>query len=110
MDITRIIEIIVPLVTAVLGASGLWAWLQSKSSHRHAEDDLLVGVARSQIISMGRYYIERGYILINEYDDFYNYLYKPYTDIGGNGLARRIFEAVEDLPMLPKGSDGRKDI
>ena len=38
----------------------------------------------------------------------YNYLYKPYTNAGGNGLAKKVFEEVEDLPMLPKGSDGRK--
>lgn len=78
--------------------------------HRSQRDDLLIGVARSQIITLGRYYIERGYILIDEYDDFYNYLYKPYVEMGGNGLGRRIFEEVEDLPMLPKGSDGRKEL
>ena len=110
MDVGRFIEVLLPLVSAVLGGSGIWAWLQSRSAKNHAEDDLLIGVARSQIISLGRYYIERGYILIDEYDDFYNYLYKPYIDMGGNGLGRRIFEEVEDLPMLPKGSDGRTDI
>lgn len=108
MDLTKAAELAGPIVSALLGGSGIWAWLQSKSVKNHAINDLLLGVARSQIIMLGRYYIERGYILIDEYDDFYNYLYRPYKEAGGNGLGRRIFEEVEDLPMLPKGSDGRR--
>nr|DAE91290.1 MAG TPA: holin protein [Caudoviricetes sp.] len=98
----------IPIVTAFLGGSGVWAWIQTKTNKNKAEDNLILGVARYQIISLGRYYIDRGYILIDEYDDFYNSLYEPYLKFGGNGLAKKIFEEVEDLPMLPKGSDGRK--
>lgn len=108
MDLTKVAELAGPIVSAILGGSGIWAWMQSKASKHKIEDDLLVGVARTQIVTLGRYYIERGYILIDEYDEFYNHLYKPYAEMGGNGLGKRIFEEVEDLPMLPKGSDGRR--
>lgn len=108
MDVGRIAEIVLPLAVSIFGSTGLWAWLQAKNIKHDAAADLLIGVARSQIIALGRFYIERGYILIDEYDDLYNYLYKPYTNAGGNGLAKKVFEEVEDLPMLPKGSDRRK--
>lgn len=108
MDLTKTAEFAATIITAVLGGSGVWAWMQSRASKHHAVDDLIIGIARTQIITLGRYYIERGYILIDEYDDFYNYLYKPYVEMGGNGLGERVFEEVEDLPMLPKSSDGRK--
>ena len=110
MDLTKAAELAGSIVSALIGSSGLWVWLQSRSSKHHAVNDLIVGIARIQIVTLGRYYLERGYILIDEYDDFYNYLYKPYIELGGNGLGKRIFEEVEDLPMLPKGSDGRKEI
>lgn len=109
MDLTKATEVAGPMISALLGGSGLWVWLQSRASKHHAVDDLILGIARTQIITLGRYYLERGYILIDEYDDFYNCLYKPYIEMGGNGLGKRIFEEVEDLPMLPKGSDGRKE-
>ena len=35
--------------------------------------------------------------------------YQIYSDLGGNGLARRIFEQVDKLPMMPNGIDGRKN-
>lgn len=110
MDLTKAAELAGSMVSALIGGSGLWVWLQSRSSKHHAVNDLIVGIARIQIVTLGRYYLERGYILIDEYDDFYNYLYKPYIELGGNGLGKRIFEEVEGLPMLPKGSDGRKEI
>lgn len=110
MDLTKAAELAGSMVSALIGGSGLWVWLQSRSSKHHAVNDLIVGIARIQIVTLGQYYLERGYILIDEYDDFYNYLYKPYVELGGNGLGKRIFEEVEDLPMLPKGSDGRKEI
>jgi hypothetical protein len=38
---------------------------------------------------------------MDEYEE-YEAEYQVYSNLGGNGLARRIFEQVDDLPMLPK--------
>ena len=35
----------------------------------------------------------------SEYDNLYNYLYKPYKSLGGNGSAERIMEEVKKLPI-----------
>jgi hypothetical protein len=44
-------------------------------------------------------YLDRGYILKDEYDDLVKYLYKPYSAFGGNGLAEKVFEEVKELPI-----------
>ena len=108
MDLTKIAEFSSPLLSALLGGSGLWAFVKSKTDRNATEDELLLVLVRTRIIEEGERYLERGYILSGEYADFYEELYKPYKSMGGNGLAQHIFERIEKLPMLPDGSEGRK--
>lgn len=104
MDLTKIADIANPAVTALLGSSGIWMWVKTKTDRNNSEDRLLLSVARSQLVEQGRKYIKRGYITMDEYEE-YEYHYKLYSNLGGNGLARRIFEQVDDLPMMPNGID-----
>ena len=108
MDLTKIAEMANPAVTALLGSSGIWMWVKTKSDRNNSEDRLLLAVARSQLVEQGREYLKRGYITMDEYEE-YEDNYKLYSDLGGNGLARRIFEQVDDLPMMPNSIDGRKN-
>lgn len=108
MDLTKIAEMANPAVTALLGGSGIWAWAKAKADHNNNAAKLLLSVSRNQLIMLGRGYIERGYITMDEYEEF-EAEYRIYSDLGGNGLARRIFEQVDELPMMPKGIDGRKN-
>ena len=108
MDLTKIAEIANPAVTAMLGGSGIWAWAKSKTERNDSEDRLLLSVARNQLVERGRKYLKRGYITMDEYEEYEDH-YKLYSNLGGNGLARRIFEQVEELPMMPNGIDGRKN-
>ena len=108
MDLTKIVEFSSPLMSALLGGSGLWAFAKAKLDRNSTEDELLLVLVRAKIIEEGERYLERGYILSGEYADFYEELYKPYVNLGGNGLAQHIFERIEKLPMLPDGSAGRK--
>lgn len=108
MDLTKIAEMANPAVTALLGGSGIWAWAKSKTERNDSEDKLLLGVARIQLVEQGREYIKRGYITMDEYEE-YEAHYKLYSNLGGNGLARRIFEQVDTLPMMPNNIDGRKN-
>ena len=107
MDLTKIAELANPVVTTLLGSSGIWMWVKTKSDRNNSEDRLLLTVARNQLVRQGRKYLKRGYITMDEYEEYEDY-YKLYSDLGGNGLARRIFEQVDDLPMTPNGIDGRK--
>lgn len=108
MDLTKIAEMANPAVTAALGGSGIWAWAKSRADRNDNAGKLLLAVSRNQLIALGRTYIERGYIMMDEYEE-YEEEYKIYSDLGGNGLARRIFEQVDDLPMMPNSIEERKN-
>ena len=107
MDLTKIAEMANPAITALLGGSGIWAWAKTKAEHNNNEAKLLLSVSRNQLITLGRAYIERGYITMDEYEEF-EAEYQIYSALGGNGLARRIFEQVDELPMMPSVIEGRK--
>lgn len=106
MDLTKVAEMANPAVTAVLGGSGIWAWAKSKAERNSTADKLLLAVSRNQLIALGRTYIDRGYVTMDEYEE-YEAEYQAYSDLGGNGLARRVFEQVDELPMMPTGIDER---
>lgn len=108
MDLTKLAELANPALTALLGGSGIWAWLKTKTDRNDSEDKLLLQVARNQLVSQGRFYLDRGYITMDEYEE-YESEYDIYSRLGGNGLARRVFKQVDELPILPNGIDGGKN-
>lgn len=108
MDLTKIAEMANPAVTALLGSSGIWMWVKTKADRNDSEDRLLLAVARSHLVEQGRKYLKRGYIKMDEYEEYEEH-YKLYSDLGGNGLARRVFEQVDELPMMPSDIDRRKN-
>lgn len=108
MDLTKVAEMANPLITTLLSGPGIWAWVKTLTTRNNSEDRLLLQVAKNQLVSQGRKYLKRGYITMDEYEE-YEDEYQVYSALGGNGLARRIFEQVDDLPMVPNGIDGRKN-
>ena len=92
---------VVVLLTAMLASSGMWAYLERKSSRKDNKVKLLLGLAHDRIVSLGMVYIDRGFITKDEYEDFHTYLYDPYKTFGGNGLAERVAKAVGELPFGP---------
>ena len=106
MDLTKIAEIANPVFSALFGAPGMWAFVKAKTDRNDDSAKLLLSVSRNQLVALGRTYIERGYITMDEYEE-YEAEYKIYSSLGGNGLARRLFEQVDDLPMVPNNIDGR---
>ena len=60
---------------------------------------MLIGLAHDRILYLGMQYIERGYITQDEYENLYEYLYKPYEKLGGNGSAKRVMTEVNKLPI-----------
>ena len=105
MDAARMIEVMVPVITALLGSSGLWALFSARKNRHDRARVLLLGIARNQIIMIGKIYIAQGYIPLDEYEDFYNYLYRPYIDLGGNGMGEKLYEEISHLPMKKPGEE-----
>lgn len=108
MDLTKVADFMNPLITTVLSGPGIWAWAKTRTQRNDSEDMLLLKVAKNQLVTQGRNYLKRGYITMDEYEE-YESEYKVYSHLGGNGLARRIFEQVDELPMMPSNIDGRKN-
>lgn len=108
MDLTKIAELANPLITTVLSCPGIWALAKTRTMRNKSVDRLLLQVAKNQLVSQGRKHLKRGYITMDEYEE-YEAEYQVYSAMGGNGLARRIFEQVDDLPMMPNGIEGRKN-
>lgn len=99
------LQIVLTVFSSVLASSGLWAFISKKSEKKDVKTELLVGLAHDRILYLGMSYIDRGYISKDEYDNIYNYLYKPYEKIGGNGSAKRIMTEVDRLPIRSHSED-----
>lgn len=93
------LQMVVTIVCAVVASSGFWAFIQKRNENKDVKTQMLIGLAHDRIIFLGMHYIERGYITQDEYENLYEYLYKPYEKIGGNGSAKRIMAEVNKLPI-----------
>lgn len=97
MTVEEVIQIVLAVVCSVLASSGLWAFIQKKAEKKDAKNKLLLGLAHDRIMYLGTSYIERGYITKDEYENLHDYLYLPYEEMGGNGTAKRVMQAVDRL-------------
>lgn len=92
-------QLVVTVFLGIIGSGGLWAYLQRKFTNNTAERALLLGLAHDRIIARGMNFIERGWLSIDEYEDFVLYLWGPYSEFGGNGLAQRVKDQVDELEV-----------
>lgn len=106
MEIAPWLQMIVTIICAVVASSGFWAFMQRKADWKAAknkqttvETQMLIGLAHDRIMYLGMQYVERGYITSDEYENLYEYLYKPYEKLGGNGSAKRVMSEVNKLPI-----------
>lgn len=103
------IQTVITAIISVLASSGFWAFWSKKHEDQSSRTKLLVGLAHDRIMQSGRYYLDRGWISIDEYENLYDYLYRPYKDLGGNGTAERIMGRLKDLPHNPLTEKGDND-
>ena len=98
-------KVIIAAISAACASTGFWTFLQHKSEKKDAKTQMLVGLGHDRIMFLGMHYIERGYITRDEYENLYEYLYKPYEILGGNGSAKRIMAEVDKLPIRKDKED-----
>lgn len=65
----------------------------------------LRGLGHDRILYLAQKYIERGYLSKAEYENLHDYLYKPYKDLGGNGVAEKLMNEVNKLPIRERRDD-----
>ena len=70
---------------------------------------MLIGLGHDRIIYLGMTYIDRGWITQDEFENLYDYLYKPYEAMGGNGSARQVIENVKRLPIRSSNYTGGRN-
>lgn len=103
-------DLTLAVVFAILASSGFWAFITvivqkhlenkySVSSRESVEREMLIGLAHDRILSLGMKYIQRGYVTRDEYENINQYLYEPYSKLGGNGSAKKIMEELNKLPI-----------
>lgn len=95
----QFVETLITVLCAVLASSGFWALIQKLTDKKDAKTQMLVGLAHDRILYLGMSYVQRGYITKDEYENLYDYLYKPYLKMGGNGSAKRVMGEVDKLPL-----------
>ena len=109
-----IIQIVVTVVCSVLASQGLWAFLSKHADQKDAKCYMLIGLAHDRIRTLGMHYLSRGdWITRDEYENLYEYLYKPYKEMGGNGSAQRVMAEIDSTLKIiahPPASITEEDI
>ena len=90
----------IALIATFIASSGFWAYFQRKDKTRSATERLLMGLAYDKIATVGFSFIERGWVTKDEFEEFQKYLYMPYRELGGNGVAERVMTEVSHLPLM----------
>ena len=101
-------DFVLPVILTLIG-SGIWSflieWIKLKSEKASAEKKMLLGLGHDVLYQRLTYYLERGYIEPAELQNV-EYVFKPYTGLGGNGTIKILYEKVCELPN--KKEDGDK--
>lgn len=92
-------ETIVIVLCSILGSGGFWKFLEVRSRKHSANSRLMMGLAYKEITTLGLHYIERKWITRDELEEFEKYFVRPYLELGGNGIAERIWNEVRLLPF-----------
>lgn len=93
------LQMVITIVCSVIASSGFWAYVTRSADRKDIKTEMLVGLGHDRIVYLGMKYIEQGCITQDEYENLYEYLYKPYEKMGGNGSAKRIMNEVNKLPI-----------
>ena len=93
------VQALITIVCSMLASTGLWAFLQRLMEKRDVRSQMLKGLGHDRIVYLATQYLKRGWVTADEYENLYEYLYKPYEALGGNGLAKTLVEKVSRLEI-----------
>ena len=99
METELFFQLIATVICSVMASSGFWVYIQKRHESKDIKTELLIGLAHDRIMFLCSRYIERGYITREEYENLYEYLYKPYEKMGGNGSGKKMMTEVNKLPI-----------
>ena len=76
----------------------IFNFVKSKHSSNKLIRDGVIAILHNKIYTLGKQYIERKYVTIEDMKDF-EYLYNAYHALGGNGTGTEIYERVKNLSI-----------
>lgn len=91
-------DVAIAVFGAILGSSGLWAYITARRARDTHRDQLLKGLSHFVIMDRAEEYMARGTVGSEEFALLYNLVYTNYKELGGNGAAERIMHEIERLP------------
>jgi len=103
-------DIIVTIIVSVLGSSGLWAFLQNRSTAKSASERMILGLAHAEIFRQCEHYLRRDGITKEELEDLDKYLFRPYKELGGNGTAESMVEQCRKLKFITAAEAAQRDL
>lgn len=81
---------------------------QKKIQHQlEKQGEAIAGLDHDRIVHLGKGYIKKGSISLEEYDDIRKYLYEPYKKLGGNGTAEDVMNRLRT--MVETGGIGGRE-
>lgn len=76
----------------------IFNFVKSKYSSNKLIRNGVIAILHNKIYTLGKQYIEREYVTIEDMKDF-EYLYNAYHALGGNGTGTEIYERVKNLSI-----------
>lgn len=99
-------ETILTIIATVFASTGFWTLINqlitNRKKKKSAETQMLMGLGHDRICYLGEFYLDRGYISREEFENLHDYLFLPYQKLGGNGTAAKIMAEVDKLPLKDK--------
>lgn len=92
-------DIVITIVCTLFASSGFWTFLMNRQTKDSAERRMILGLGYRSICELCEFYIKRGYISREEYEDLKKYLFSPYSELGGNGTCEKLMKEVDKLPL-----------
>lgn len=98
------------IIIAIFASTGLWTLInnliENRKKKRSAENEALLALLHDRIYFICEDYISKGKISIDEFENL-EYLYKPYSKLGGNGTGEKLYFEVKNLKIAGGNSNDK---
>lgn len=110
---------IITIIGFIFASNGFWAYLTNRSQKKSVnldqiQRDLEVQKKSNKALLHDRLFevcllcIEQEYVTTEELDNI-EYMFKPYEELGGNGMVRKLVKDVRKLPVRELRKENEND-
>ncbi len=96
-------ETLVTLFVAVFASSGFWSFAMrvydKKNTKKTIQEEALLALLHDRLYQLAKKYLGREEITVEELNNL-KHIWNAYSDLGGNGLGKELYERCLDLPIV----------